>query len=298
MTEPQNPIKIYDRPVAVAGATGKQGGAVARRLLVRGHRVRALTRDTSKPAARALAAIGAEVVEADLNDRASLDAALRGAGAVFSVQNFLEAGVEAEVRMGLALTEAAAAAQVGHIVYSGASTMDRNTGVPHLDSKWRIEQRVRALEVPWTVFRPAAFMDNWNWDREAIEGDGVLSLPLRPDTPYRQIAVADIAAMAVTALEQPQVWAGQIAPLAGDVATPLEIAATFARVLGRDVRYAQMSWATCRETQGEDLTLMYRYFDDFGMDGVPAYLRRWHPEAQSLEVFLRAQGWGAGAAVA
>jgi len=289
---------MYDRPVAVAGATGSQGGAVTRRLLERGHRVRALTRDTSKPAAQALAAAGAEVVEADLIDRASLDATLRDAGAVFSVQDFLEAGVEAEVRMGIALTEAAAAAGVGHLVYSGASTMDRNTGVPHLDSKWQIEQRVRALEIPWTVFRPAAFMDNWNWDREAIEGDGVLSLPLRPDTPYRQVAVADIAAMAVTALERPQVWAGQIAPLAGDVATPIEIAATFARVLGRDVRYAQMSWAACRETQGEDLTLMYRYFDDFGMDGVPEYLRRWHPETQSLEVFLRAQGWGAGAAVA
>ena len=291
MTKRNSSIKIYDQSVVVAGATGKQGGAVARRLLARGHAVRALTRNSGKPAAQALAAAGAQIVEADLLDRASLDAALKGAGAVFSVQDFLEAGVETEVRMGLNLTDAAAAARVGHIVYSGASTMDRNSGVPHLDSKWQVERRVRALDIPWTVFRPAAFIDNWEWDRESIDRDGVIALPLRPDTPYRQVAVADIAAMAVTALERPDIWAGNIAPLAGDVSTPLEIAATFSRVMGREVRYARMSWEACEEAQGRELTLMYRYFDDFGMDGLPLFLKRWHPEALSLEGYLRAAGW-------
>lgn len=99
--------KIHDRPVAVAGATGKQGGAVAHRLLARGHKVRALTRNPGKPVAHALAAKGAEVVRADLEDRVSLDRALAGAGALFSVQDFLEAGVQAERRQGLNLAEAA-----------------------------------------------------------------------------------------------------------------------------------------------------------------------------------------------
>ena len=108
--------KIYDRPIVVAGATGKQGGAVARRLLDRGHKVRALTRNPDKPAAQALAERGAEVARADLEDRASLDAALRGAAALFSVQDFLEAGVAAEQRQGITLTEAAAASAIEHIV--------------------------------------------------------------------------------------------------------------------------------------------------------------------------------------
>ena len=292
MTDTNPSAKTYDRPVVVAGATGGQGGAVARRLLERGHAVRALTRNAGKPAAKALADAGADIVEADLTDRASLGAAVEGAGAVFSVQDFLEAGVEAEIRMGVNLTDAAGAAGVDHIVYSGASTMDRNTGVPHLDSKWRIEQRVRSLDIPWTVFRPAAFMDNWAWDREAIDRDGVITLPLNPDTVYRQVAVADIAAMAVIALERPDIWAGQIAPLTGEVSTPLQIAETFSRVMGRSIRYRQMSWDTCRQTQGEELTLMYRYFDRFGMDGDPRYLKRWHPGALSLDDFLRAEGWG------
>ena len=295
MTDFDSVARDRQQPIAVAGATGSQGGAVARRLLQRGHAVRALTRNAGTPAARALADAGAEVREADLNDRASVDVALRGAKAVFSVQDFLEAGVDAELRMGLNLTEAARAARVGHIVYSAASTTDRNTGVPHLDSKWLIEQRVRKLEVPWTVFRPAAFMDNWAWDRDTIERDGVIALPLQADTPYCQVAVADIAAMAVLAFERPDIWVGQVVPLAGDISTPLEIAETFSRVMDREIRYERMSWDDCRETQGEDLTLMYMYFDDFGMDGVPAFLERWHPEALSLEGFLRTEGWATGA---
>lgn len=283
--------KIHERPVVVAGATGKQGGAVARRLLARGHKVRALTRNPDKAAARDLAEAGAEVVKADLEDRSSLDAALSGAGALFSVQDFLEAGVEAERRQGDFLTDAAAGSQIEHLVYSGASMIDRNTGVPHLESKWHIETGVRAQDKAWTVFRPTAFMDNWEWDRETILATGIVRYPIRPDTPYNQIAVADIAAMVVGAFERPDIWAGQIMPLAGDVSTMTDITAILSHVTGRDLRYEQMSWDECVAEQGEDLMLMYRYFDTFGMDGAPAYLKRWHPDAMTLEAYLRNAGW-------
>ena len=283
--------KVFDRPIAVAGATGKQGGAVARRLLSRGHKVRALTRNPGQPAARALADEGAEIVRADLENRASLDDALAGAAGLFSVQDFLEAGVEAELRQGTNLTDAAAASSVEHIVYSGASTMDRNTGVPHLDSKWRIETLVRRLDKPWTVFRPAAFMDNWEWDREAILETGVVRYPIRLDTLYRQVAVADIAAAVVTAFEHPEVWTGQIMPLAGDVSSMAAITETLSRVLGRTLRYEQVGWEQCAIEQGEELMLMYRYFDTFGMDGAPHYLRRFHPDAMTFESYLRQAGW-------
>ncbi len=294
MSELNQSIKIYDRPVAVAGATGKQGGAVAARLLERGHRVLALTRNPDKPAARALAAAGAEVVKADLEDRSSLDRALDGAAALFSVQDFLEAGVDAERRQGLNLTEAAGASSIEHLVYSGASTIDRHTGVPHLDSKWEVEQRVRALDLPWTVFRPAAFMENWAWERETIESTGIMHHPGRADMVYRQVSVRDIAAMVVAALENPAVWAGNIAALAGDALTPVEMAEVFSRVLARPIAFEQVDWESARATQGEELMLMYRYFDEFGMDGDPRQLRHWHPGALSFERFLREDGWGAG----
>ena len=61
--------------------------------------------------------------------------------------------------------------------------------------------------------------------------------------------------------------------------------------MGRDIRYEQMPWEACRQAQGEELTLMYKYFDEFGMDGVPQFLKRWRPNALCLEGFLRAGGW-------
>ncbi len=292
MSERTKTIKKYDRPVVVAGATGKQGGAVAARLLERGHRVRALTRNPGKPAAKALEAAGAEVVQADLEDRPSLDRALAGAAALFSVQDFLEAGVDAERRQGINLTEAAAASAIEHLVYSGASTIDRNTGVPHLDSKWEVEQRVRALDTPWTVFRPAAFMENWAWERETIESSDVMHHPGRPDMVYRQVSVRDIAVMVVEAFENPAVWTGNIAPLAGDALTPVQMAEAFSRVLARPIAFELVDWESCASAQGEELMLMYRYFDEFGMDGDPAQLRHWHPGARSFEQFLRDDGWG------
>lgn len=280
------------RPILVTGATGRQGGAVARRLLRQGHQVRALTRDPAKHAAKSLAAAGAEVVAGDMDDRNSLDAALADARAVFSVQNFWEAGYEAEVRQGLNLTDAAVAAGVEHLVYSGVASADRNTGIPHFESKWEVEQHVRSSGVPWTVLRPAAFMDDWELEREAIFRDGVIALPLEPKALYRQVAVEDIAAFAVMALEGPKTWIGRVTAIAGDDPTPVEVADTFSRVTGRPVRYERMSWDDCRQQMGEELTVMFRYFNDVGMDADPYTLRRWHAELLTLEQYLRAHGWG------
>ncbi|WP_227272373.1 NmrA/HSCARG family protein [Roseobacter weihaiensis] len=284
--------KIYDRPIVVAGATGKQGGAVAHHLLQNGHAVRALTRSPDKPAAQALAQKGAELVQADLEDRASLDEALKGAAGLYSVQDFLEAGVEAEVRQGKNLTAAAAASDVEHIVYTGASTMDRNTGVPHLDSKWIIETEIRNSGKPWTVFRPAAFMDNWEWERESIEESGAIHYPMRPEMPYAQIACDDIGRMVVLAFEQPGFWANKAAPITADISTMTEVAETLGRVLGRDVEYRRTSYEEAEQAMGEELMLMFKSFDELGMDGTPQNLRQWLGEITDFETYLKNAGWG------
>ncbi|WP_299870213.1 NmrA/HSCARG family protein [uncultured Roseobacter sp.] len=283
--------KIYDRPIVVSGATGKQGGAVAKHLLAHGHPVRALTRSPDKPAAQALAEAGAEVVKADLEDRTSLDAALKGAAGLYSVQDFLEAGVEAEERQGKTLTEAAAASDIEHIVYTGASTMDRNTGVPHLDSKWNVEMAIRNSGKTWTVFRPAAFMDNWEWERESITESGAIHYPMRPNMPYAQIACDDIGRMVTLAFEQPGMWANKASPITGDISTMKEVAATLGQVMGRDVAYNQVSYAEAEKAMGEELMLMFKSFDDIGMDGSPYNLRQWLGEVTDFETYLRNAGW-------
>ncbi|MEM6559587.1 MAG: NmrA/HSCARG family protein [Myxococcota bacterium] len=283
--------KTHKTPILVTGATGKQGGAVTRHLVAGGHRVRALTRDPTKPAAQALSASGVEVVQGDLEDRESLVSALRGAAGLYAVQDFLEAGVEAEQRQGLNLLAAVKESAVEHVVYTGASTMDRATAVPHLDSKWRIEMALRESSATWTCFRPAAFMDNWEWDRQAILETGRVRYPLHPEMPYAQIACDDIGRMVTIAFEQPTRWANKAAPLAGDVSTMEQLTKTIGEVVGRELTYQQMSWDEARAQQGEELMLMYRAFDTFGMDGSPYFLRRWLGEATDFESYLRLAGW-------
>ncbi|MFI1100755.1 NmrA/HSCARG family protein [Streptomyces melanogenes] len=147
--------------VAVTGATGAQGGATARALLSAGHQVRALTRRPDSPAADALRSLGAEIRHADFDDRPSLEAALAGADSLFAVTTPFGTDTATEVQQGTALIDAAAKAHVEHIVFTSAAHADRDTGVPHYDSKQLIEQHLRAAGVPWTVIAPAAFMDNY-----------------------------------------------------------------------------------------------------------------------------------------
>ncbi|HEX7234877.1 MAG TPA: SDR family NAD(P)-dependent oxidoreductase, partial [Nitrosospira sp.] len=111
---------MNNKIIAVTGATGQQGGAVARQLLADGWKVRALTRDLSKPAAQALAQAGAVLVPGDMDSQSELEAAFQGAYGVFSVQNFWlpTVGFEGEIVQGKNVADAAKAAAIQHLVYS------------------------------------------------------------------------------------------------------------------------------------------------------------------------------------
>ena len=149
------------RTVLITGATGKQGGAVARHLAGKGFKIRAMTRNVDSDAARSLAAAGAEIVKGDLDDAASIEAALTGAWGAFAVQNTWEAGVEGEEAQGKRFATVARQVGVQHFVYSSVGSAHRQTGIPHFENKWRIEQTVRGLGFPsWTIIRPVFFMEN------------------------------------------------------------------------------------------------------------------------------------------
>lgn len=287
MNDPRDDGRI----VLVTGATGKQGGAVARRLLDEGFYVRALTRDPNKPEARALAERGAEVVEGDLNDRATLDRALEGVHGVFSVQNFFEAGYDGEVRQGVTLADAAKATGVSHFVYSSVGSAHRKTGIPHFESKFEIEEHVRAIGLAHTVLRPVFFMDNWVlFGREQILS-GTLSQPLDPDKSLQQIAVDDIGVFAAIALKNPDGWLGRAVDLAGDELTMPEMADVFGRIIGREVHYVQMPMEQTRQSVGEEGAKMYEWFNEVGYDADIAALRRAYPNPITLERYLRDHDW-------
>jgi uncharacterized protein YbjT (DUF2867 family) len=122
----------------ITGATGQQGGAVARELLARKHAVRAMTRKPDSDAAKALGKLGAEIVKGDLDDPESIKRAIRGAWGVFAVQNTWEAGVEKEEVQGKRMAELAKESGVHHFVYTSVGSAHRKTGIPHFDNKSRI----------------------------------------------------------------------------------------------------------------------------------------------------------------
>src|SRR5512139_1197572 len=207
---------MNNRIIAVTGATGQQGGAVARKLLADGWKVRALTRDVNKPAAQALAQAGAELIAGDLDSRSDLDAAFQGVYGVFSVQNFWlpNVGFEGEIQQGKNVAAAAKAAGVQHLVYSSVGAAHRGMGQKHFESKWMIEQHIHSLDISFTILRPAAFFENFNWERAYILNGTFNGLGLRPEKERQLIAVDDIAAFAALAFADPSEYARKTIELA------------------------------------------------------------------------------------
>jgi uncharacterized protein YbjT (DUF2867 family) len=274
------------KTVLVTGATGKQGGAALRHLREKGFSVRAFARDPDKPEARGLVGRGTEVVRGDMNDPGSLDRAMDGVDGVFSVQTAREEGVEAEVRQGINVAEAARRARISHFVYSSVAAADRNTGIPHFESKNRIEQHIRNTGLRYTILRPAFFMENWLGMREQIQ-NGVFSLPLTPETRLQMVAVDDIGAFVAMAFSRPGHWEGRTMELAGDEVSMQEVAASFARMLGRDVRYEQMPWEDFERRAGSEMTVMWRFFQNEGYTvDIPA-VRQELPNLMTFERWLR-----------
>lgn len=278
---------MNNKLIAVTGATGQQGGAVARKLLAEGWKVRALTRDIKKPAAQELKSLGAELAAGDLDNRAELDAAFKGAYGVFSVQNFWlpNVGAEGEIRQGKNVADSAKAAGVQHLVYSSVGGADRAPGVRHFESKWQIEQYIHSLGVPFTILRPVAFMDNYNWSRAYILSGTFNSFGLRADKSLQIIAAEDIGAFAALTFANSKEYLGKTLEIAGDELTETQIAETFGKVIGRPVNMG------VGQDRDEENAAMMRFFNDKGYTANIPALRKLHPNLLRFEEYLRRNGW-------
>ncbi len=280
--------------ILVTGATGQQGGAVARELLASQRSVRAMTRNPEGDNARALAGVGADVVRGDLDDADSLKRALNGAWGVLSVQNTWEAGVEREEEQGKRLAELARAAGVEHFVYQSVGSAHRHTGIPHFDNKWRIEETVRGLGFPsYAIIRPVFFMENLTspWFRPALD-DGTLALGIRPDTPLQMIALADIGAYGAAAFTRHEGFDGRAIDIAGDELNPTDVAETLSEVTGRQISHYQVPIEDVREFS-EDFAIMLEWFDAVGYDvDIEGNAAEFGIRPTRFEEWAREQDWG------
>lgn len=283
--------------ILVTGATGTQGGAVARELLGRGYAVRGLTRSPDKPRAAALAKLGAEMVAGSYDDPDSLNSAMAGVHGVFAVTAWWEHGVATEIIHGRALVDAAKAAGVQHFVYTSVAGADEKTGVPHFDSKHEIEQYLAKSGLNWSVVRPVSFMDNWPGRREEFLSGRFVD-PGEPDQSHQWIAAVDIAFFVAEAFDNPGAWNARALDIAGDEMTLAEFASLLAAVLDRPVRQERISWADYEAANGKELTIMHRWFDTDGYAVDVAGLLARYPQLTSAETFLRGMNWGPDAAEA
>ncbi|KML59135.1 hypothetical protein VL15_10995 [Burkholderia cepacia] len=276
------------RTIVVLGATGQQGGAVARSLRADGHwRIRALSRNPGSEAAQQLAAGGIEVVPADMDDSASLRIAFTDAYGVFSVQGS-EQGAEVETHRGIAVADAALAAGVRHFIYASVGGADRGSAVPHFQSKWLVEEHIRSIGLPASIVRPVFFMDNFS--RPALRA--VLLALLRsyvPETKRLQmIATADIGNWVARAFDDPGEFLGKSEEIAGVELTRAQIVAAFKRH-GRSAGLPFPLPRVLLRPLPYDVRRMFEWFGEAGyLADIPALLAR-QPDVRTFDKWLTEQ---------
>lgn len=276
--------------VFVAGATGRLGWPLARHLTQGGHRVRTVSRTPDSPIAKDLEGQGVEVAPGDFDDPTSLRAAVRGADAVFAMSTPHGAGIEAEIRHGVNLVDAAVEAEVEYVVYSSGASADRDTGVPFYDSKHRVEQHLSRSGCPHTIIGPAFYMENvFNpWNQPALRA-GRYPTPIPVDHRMQQIPVLDVAAFAAVVLQRPDDFVGQRLDIASDELSATEAAAALTRVTGQEVEPEQ----TSHDQLPPPLVALAAWHEREGYDVDVDLLRRRYPEVawHSFEEWAKTQDW-------
>jgi uncharacterized protein YbjT (DUF2867 family) len=305
---------IQHKTIAIIGATGAQGGNLARAILDRPHSglaVRAITRHAQSDKARSLAERGAEVVEADLDDEASLHRAFAGAYGAYCVTNFWEHfSAEKEQAQAANLARAAQATGLRHVIWSTLEdtrkwialddermpTLQGCNKVPHLDAKGASDHVFTDLGVPTTFLLTSFYWDNLiHFGMGPRRGqDGVLAVtfPLG-DARLPGIAADDIGRCAFGLFERGDAFIGRSVGVAGEHLTGAEMAAALSRALGEEVRYNAVPPEVYRSFAfpgADDLGNMFQFNRDFHEDYCAArdlaVARSLNPALQTFESWL------------
>lgn len=288
------------RTILVTGATGAQGGSVARHLLGKGgFAVRCLTRNPDSEKAVALRQTGAEIVRGDLDDPASLRSALDGCQAVFGVTNYWE-HFNKEYEQGRNLVDAVTATNsVKHFVFSTLPSYKKISGgelaVPHCDIKGQLEEETRERGLPATFVHVAFYYENFlSYFPPQKQEDGTFAFGFpQGDTPLAAVAVEDTGGVVTAILEQPEAYRGRTVGVVGDDLPPAQYAEIMTRVLGRTVVYNYIPrevFAAFGFPGAEDLANTYdvqrRFIPNRQAD--LAESRRLYPAMQTFEMWLSA----------
>lgn len=281
------------RTIVVTGATGLQGGAVTRHLLKDGWHVRALTRNAASQPAQALARLGADVVQGDMGDTATLRPLFSGAYGVYSVQNPYPSGPEAEVTQGKNVADVAKESGVEHLVYGSAGIGKEGTGIPSWETKLQVENHMKAIELPLTILRPMAFMELMI-DQKFFPAIGtwqVMAALMGSARPIGWVCTDDLGAIAAKMFAAPDRFIGQELSLASDVQSLEQCRSLYREVMGRNPPHFPLpAWLFKRfGFAGRDLTAMWRWLHTETIDLDTTPTRMIHPDALTVRAWLNRQ---------
>lgn len=256
---------MTNQRVLLIGATGHQGGAVVRALADRDATAIAFVRDPGAEGARALADNGVELRRGDLEDAASLTAALRDVDSVFSMQSFAGPdGVAGELRRGLAVVQRAKAAGIGNLVYSSVGRAQDAMRVPHFKSKALVEAEFQHSGLNGTILRPSFFMENLlAYNVRRVKGELIVALPLRPDRTVEMVSVEDIGRVAAEQLLAVPPTGIETIELSADCRSPQEIAEDLSAALHETVTYVYVPPEQVA-ANSPDLAAMWEFLNDIG----------------------------------
>jgi len=246
----------------VTGATGNQGGAVVRSLLNKGCKVKALTRNANSPAARVLKKLNADIVQGDLNNPSSYKEHLREIDGIFCVLTY-ENGIRKEINQGKELANLAKSYNAGHFLYSSVIGADLQTGIPHWESKWEIENHIKHLNLPYTIIRPAALFENFlipAVKKRILKG--ILPSPLAKEVIQLFVSSYDIGNISTLIFLNPDQYAEKTILLSVEEISQENIASVFSNVLGQEIKYQKMPMVLTRLLMGRDLYKMFKWYNE------------------------------------
>ena len=247
--------------IFVTGGTGKQGGAVARNLAKNGFKVRVLTRKPESSKCKDLKELGIECVKGNLNEVDTYREYVRNAYGIFSVQTF-ENGVKKEIAQGKTLANLAYQFGVKHFIYSSVAGADLQSGVPHFESKFEIEEHIKKIRLPYTILRPASLYENFLFPRvKKSILKGKLPQPANRDTILQYVSCEDVGKVAVKAFMNPDKYLNKTITLASEELSTQQVAELFAAELSKPVAYKKLPWPVTRFILGKDVYKMFTWLN-------------------------------------
>ena len=280
--------------ITVFGATGQQGGSVVRGLLAHGgYKIRGVTRNPDGDKAKALQSQGVEIVKGNLDDQASIEAAIAGAYGVYLVTNYWEMfDKEREIKQGKLVGDACKKEGIKHLIFSGLELVKDITGrdCPHFDGKGEIEKYLDSIGIPYTSIRLAAYFESLSTSNQ-IQDDGSFTFVTCMEGPMDGVSIEDLGPVVAAVLSQPGEFIGKKIGLSGDKLTFDQYMEHIEQVTGATVQLQKLSYeefAKLGFPGADDTANMFHFYDHGNPDRDIALTKRLNPKAKTFREWLEA----------